>query len=321
MIQEREYRERGITDLGRDSFNLIRDALKARYGGRAQKVTDEHLFRLPTLDATNLAKAIMEVEKPPPLTDESIDYWKHLPAYTVPYTAGEYTDGTRYEAGEYLIIGKDQVMASFEKDWCEAVSNSTFNGRRGKTVAVEVGFGMGILADLNIKKMLKVGGVYHIIELNDQVYANLENWKIKKEIEIANAVVEDLKNNKPVEIRIYNGEVGKVLQEHFDLGSINLLFSDTYPIQEGHEEINDLIYLDTAIPRLTRNGRLSFCGFKRGNQTEYLTARQLALVYPHFRKTEIKNVVELTPPLECEYMNGPKALVPVIVCSMPVQSV
>lgn len=294
MLREREILQRTL-DVSKFSGNFFRDFFHHRRG-RNQPTQKEVI--LSEIDRNQLPDYLKR--EPPPLSKEAIERWINFPRYKIPYKAGTGKDGNPYGSGEILYVGPYQVMGDFEKPWCEALSDEMFNGKRGPLAIFEAGFGMGKLSEYNLEKLKKRrGGKYYIVELNKQIYnEDLVPWAQKQE----------LINNNPemphIEIIPIHGEAGEVLRRKELKGVyFDLMFFDTFYLQENHKGINDLISLDDSVSHLKLGGKYGFCPSHEGNQIASIDPYQYALLSKHFGSYSTR-IVKVIGPKECTYMQG-----------------
>lgn len=261
---------------------------------------------------TLLSQRLLSDEERQPL----IEQWKNAPRRIVNYEEGNYPDGTHYPSGRRLLIGKkgqeEQVMDTFEGEWCRATVETMFEGKTGPLTVVERGYGLGIMSNYILRQMLSRGGEHHIIELNRQIYEDAVKWANRTAQKVINRL------EMPLKISIYHGDADEVTQANFTSQSIDLFFSDTHQLQEGERGINDLLQLEEVKKRLKPDGRFTFCPFHKHNQKGGLDARQIALIFPHFEKWGTVRHVEVIPPKDCTYLQGPKRRLPVVICEKPI---
>lgn len=252
-----------------------------------------------------------QIDQGPSYSDKLLERWRKLPRTIIEYPSGVYPDGTKYELGRRLIINGEQVMNTFEEPWCMATVETMFEDKRGPLIVVERGYGLGIMADYILQKMLSHGGEYHIIELNQEVFKDARNW--------ANAQQRSIDRMQlpfPLKISVHLGDADEVLRS-FQSGSFDLIFSDTHQLEPDKRGVNDILDLDQLKRRLKPSGRFTFCAFHRDNQEGGLDERQVVLLTTHFNKYQVVSGVEVVPPIDCSYLRGPVGRLPVVVCEKP----
>lgn len=259
-----------------------------------------------TPDASSLGIIIRTPEERKPL----IEHWQNTPARVVEYPEGVHPDGTRYEPGRRLLIGGLQVMDSFEEPWCRATIDTVFQKKRqGPLVVVERGFGLGIMSQFILEQMLSRGGVYYIIELNDDVYQWAREWASR-----ANENIERLGIN--LQVQVLQGDADEIIRKTHEGQFIDILVSDTHPLVEDEQGINDLLGLPAMTSHLKDEGAFTFCAFHKDNQGGELDERQLRLAHRHFGRLTVETT-EVTPPPDCTYLQGSKKRLPVVLCELP----
>lgn len=242
-----------------------------------------------------------------------IEKWKKARRIIRSYPGGKHPDGTEYKPGIHLTIDHQQVMDTFEELWCIATTDVMFKDKNGPLVVVERGFGLGRMSRRILREMLSRGGEYHIIELNEQVAKDASHWANNMQKHI-----DSIQLHPPLKIFVHNGDADEVIQEKFGPESVDLIFSDTHQLRSDERGINDLLGLEELKKRLKEDGRFTFCAFHRDNQGGGLDIRQIALLKKHFDDYHIVRSVEVIPSADCEYMEGPRARLPVVICQKPI---
>lgn len=241
-----------------------------------------------------------------------IERWKNLPRKVNYYKGGTHLDGTPYPGGKTLTIGGEQVMDTFEEDWCRTTVEMMFEGKKGPQTIIERGFGLGIMSEFIYRQMLTRGGTYYIVELNKGVHADAEKWVTAKNRELARTPYPP---NFSI-ILLSPMDADAAIQQ-FEPRTFDLIFSDTHQIRPEERGINDLLEPAEMASRLKPDGRVSICSFHKKNQTDALDSRQDGLRKRHFREQRLKGV-ELIPPTDCTYLDGPVTHVAAAVFSDPI---
>lgn len=252
---------------------------------------------------------------------ESIERWKNLPARIVLYEGGVHPDGTVYSSGTRLLIGEkcheEQVMDSFEEPWCEASAKALLEGKTGPQIIIEGGFGLGIISEYLFQEMLNRGGEYHIIELNETIFKRLEKWAAEKQ-----RLVDRMRLKSTLKIIPHFGDAYDVLESRqpdgsslFKPGSIDGIVMDLHQLREDDRGIENLKKVNLIKDLLEPDGGFVICGFHKYNQTGDLDPRQRARISPHFHYSV--DPILVVPPKDCEYLQWPNNILPVVICKKP----
>ena len=241
-----------------------------------------------------------------------IERWKKLPRRIESYPAGIYSDGTKYPAGQMLLIGGEQIMGTFENQWCKQTADRMFEGKRGPLTVVMRGFGQGITEEHVYNHMRVAGGKLILMELNQDV-ARIA----KRFAEAKNREVQKMTYRPNLEIDVMEGDADEELAKLPD-NSIDLLFSDTHQLQPSELGINDILQPSLLVRKLKPDGKLSICAFHRENQSGYLDDKQREILAPMFDDLNISHA-EVLVPKHCVYLRGPYKRLPVLVASGPVK--
>lgn len=241
--------------------------------------------------------------------------WRKLPRVILESKIPEFLpDGTIKPKERMLLIAGEQVMHAFEEPWCRETVEAMFEDKSGPLTVVERGFGLGIMADYTLQKMLSHGGKYYIIELNDQVYGDLEKWiKEKKK------ALEKLKLPSPLEIIPIHADADEAILS-FAPGSLDIIISDTHQVVPEERGINDLLLLSELKKRLKQeDGSFTFCAFHKYNQKAGFDEKQIAILSEHFDSFHVVKGVDVNPTStlgKIDYFQGSR--LPVVRCKRPI---
>lgn len=260
----------------------------------------------------------------------AVDQWRKAKREILDYGPGEVRDNQgnilySYDAGRRLIIEEKHVMDDCENPWVKATVETVFKkwkAENSKTINPKVlirGYGLGIDARLILQKLIGEGkGELHIIELNEQVLEDANNWK---EMTEAASISTGSPGTIPdVSIKIYEGDAIEVTRQMAERKEeFDMILSDTFPLTEAEKGgKNDIIDLETLKKCLALGGIFSFFSWFPGSSG---IAEQIAIVDKHFSAFAVDDKeVNVFPPLEYKYLQGPKGPIrklPVIVCSNP----
>lgn len=257
--------------------------------------------------------------------------WKNAPERVIDYAGG--TIGANniyeYEPGHRLLIGdgtkgeENQVMDSCETPWAFATIDKAFAEfpqNSGPLRILERGFGMGITARRAIQNLITRGGEYAVIELNRRNADYARGW-IKKQKSALLNMASGLPGTKPdIHISIIEGEAYEETTKLAEAGEkFDIIISDTFPLSEDEQGINDLEDLDTLKRCLKPNGVFTFFAYFPGSAGG-VVKRQENMITPHFRDYNVSSV-EITPPPDYKYLqneNGPVKRLAVVICKNPI---
>lgn len=267
-----------------------------------------------------------------PIPRDPVEVWKNADARTDHYESDRVPiNGRSYEypAGDRLIVIKGgeeiQVMDSCEKPWAEATVNSAFDSEpiRGlnskyKIRVLERGAGLCLTGQRVIGRMIGRGsGEYHIIELNQKIAQFAREWKQRQEAYLRSASLD-------IQIYIHDGEATEVTKRLVEeRQKFNIIISDTFPLVQGDEGINDIKDIDTLKRALFSKGEgvFAFFAYYPKKTRADLTWEQLRLLAPNFRGISV-NQVEVFPAKDYSYLfqNGrPVRQLPVVICTDPIK--
>lgn len=267
---------------------------------------------------------------------EHIDWWRNAPEKPEEYEGdvAKDKDGNPYwyESGTRLLIGDPekgeaiQVMDSCETPWAFATVNRAFEELGSKSGPVDVlerGFGMGITARRVIQNLVPRGGSYTVIELNMQnaTYAKRE-WRPKQISALAN-MASGMPGTKPdIAIEIIEGEAyEQTARLEAEGRKFDIIISDTFPLTEDEQGINDLQDLDVLKRCLKTGGVFAFFAyFPESAGALELVRKQGEIIDRHFGHYEV-SPSRINPPPEYKYLHtdtgDPVRTLPVVVCKNP----
>jgi SAM-dependent methyltransferase len=257
---------------------------------------------------------------------ELVISWANAPEEVQDYEAGEITEkgnDYNYPKGHRLIIGGEQVMDSCETPWAFETVNKAFNEfpqDSGPLSVLERGFGMGITARRVIQRLITLGGEYKVIELNKGNANYAREWIKKQKIALTN-LASSLPGTKPdIDISIIEGDAYEETAKLAEKGEkFDIIISDTYPLSEDEQGINDLRDLDTLKRCLKPNGVFTFFAYFPGSAGG-VVKKQENMITPHFKDYSVSSV-EITPPPDYEYLRsdaGPVKRLTVVICKKPI---
>ncbi len=255
-----------------------------------------------------------------------IEQWRKAPADIEPYGAGkvDLPNGVSYEyrEGKRLTILGKQVMDTCEYPWASETVNFAFDQlthpNSSQPVRVlEMGFGLGITANRVIEQLKGRGlkGEYKVVELNHQVYLSALAWKKRKEDEFEeddriqpgsrpNIQIEVIEGEANQEARRLLREIGSSENQKFDI-----IISDTFPLREEDQGINDIKDVPTVVRLLHSGGVFAFYPYvpttvSKADTEDGLTSKQRSLVGPYFDHISSRYTREqpINPPKEYKYL-------------------
>ena len=259
--------------------------------------------------------------------------WEKAPEKVIDYEEGTSIDKDgkvyNYPSGHRLLIGdpakggEKQVMDTCETPWAFATVDKAFEGfpqSSGQLEILERGFGMGITARRVIQNLITRGGEYTGIELNKENANFAKKWIGKQKSALAN-MASGLPGTKPdINISIIEGdsyeETAKLAETD---RKFDIIISDTYPLNEEEEGINDLKDLNTLKRCLKPNGVFAFFAFFPGT-SDGVAKKQKDIIAEHFKDYSVSSV-EVNPPPEYKYLrdeNGPIRRLAVVICKNPI---
>lgn len=260
-----------------------------------------------------------------------IEWWRNAPEQVIQYSGGTVTDSSgntyEYPVGWRLLIGdageEKQVMDTCETPWAFATVDKAFAElaqKSGPVKVLERGFGMGITARKVIQNLITRGGEYTVIELNRGNANYARDWIRRQKIGLTN-LASGLPGTKPViDIALIEGEAyeetAKLAQEH---RKFDVIVSDTYPLNEDEQGVNDLQDLDTLKRCLEPGGVFTFFAYFPGS-TGGVVKKQENMIVRHFRDY-ILSSVPIFPPSDYEYLQtdgGPVRSLPIVICKTPI---
>lgn len=274
-----------------------------------------------------------------PLNDlrkERIEWWRRAPEKIKRYRAGTAIDlhgyTYSYEAGATYSIGSNgesiEVMDTCETPWANATVDKTFEALRDKRdiKVFERGFGMGITASRIIRHLDIHGGEYTVVELNkaNARYAN-DIWKPKQELVLTETATRGTKPKNNVTINIIKGEAYEETKKLAEAGEkFDIIISDTFPLTEDEQGMNDLLDLETLKHCLKPDGVFTFFAYFPGSDGALeLVSRQGEMINKHFETRGVTvSQVGVNPNPDYKYLHTdtgyPVRTLPVIVCKNPI---
>lgn len=259
--------------------------------------------------------------------------WRTAPEEVVHYEGDVVLDKTgnpyKYPPGHRLLMGdgakgeRKQVMDSCETPWAFATVDKAFaefSQNSGPLRVLERGFGMGITARRVIHNLITRGGEYIVIELNRANANYARDWIKKQKSALAN-MASGLPGTKPdIGISITEGDAYEETAKLAESGEkFDIIISDTFPLSEDEQGINDLKDLETLKRCLKPNGVFAFFAYFPGS-TGGVVKKQENLMTPHFRDYSVSSV-EVTPPPDYKYLqneDGPVKRLAVVICKNPI---
>lgn len=268
---------------------------------------------------------------------ERIDWWRNAPEKVIEYEGNNAIDkdGNTYWYGQgtRLLIGDPekgeaiQVMDSCETPWAFATVDMAFKelvSKSGQVDVLERGFGMGITSRKVIQNLVPRGGSYTVIELNkiNATYAKRE-WRPKQISAFAN-MASGMPGTKPIiAIDIIDGEAyeetAKLLEAE---RKFDIIISDTFPLTEDEQGMNDLQDLDVLKRCLKTGGVFAFFAYYSGSAGALeLVRKQGEMIDRHFGDYGV-SPARINPPPEYKYLHtdtgDPVRTLPVVVCKNPI---
>lgn len=259
--------------------------------------------------------------------------WKSAPERVIDYESGVITNGPnnayKYNSGHRLLIGdkakgeEKQVMDSCETPWAFATIDKAFAEfpqSSGPLSVLERGFGMGITARRVIQNLITRGGKYAVIELNRENANFARGWIKKQKSALAN-MASGLPGTKPnIDISVMEGDAYEETAKLAEAGEkYDIIISDTFPLSEEEQGINDLKDLDTLKRCLKPKGVFAFFAYFPGSAGG-VVKKQENMIIPHFRDYSVSSV-EITPPPDYKYLqseDGPVKRLTVVICKDPI---
>jgi predicted O-methyltransferase YrrM len=266
---------------------------------------------------------------------ERIQWWRNAPEKAIRYRAGSAVDKNgnsyRYDAGTRLIIGDEkngeaiEVMDECETPWAFLSVDKAFEeiGPRDRGIKVlERGFGMGITARRVIQDLIPRDGSYTAIELNKAVaeYAR-RNWK-PKQVEGLKNMASGMRGTMPeIDIEIITGEAYEVTKKLAEAGKkFDIIISDTFPLTEDEQGVNDLKDLETLKYCLEPGGVFTFFAYFPGSKGG-VVRKQENMIVKHFKDYRL-SAATVNPPPSYKFLNpeitGPVRSLPVVICKNPI---
>lgn len=307
-------------------------------------------FVIPGLFRRSKAETAVEQRaaqpgKTPELDKDLIELWSNLPRTIVSYEPGVLSDSTPYPGGRMLVIGKEQVMDTFEMPWVVKTADEMWGGRKSRQDIAERGFGLGLLAEENHKRMRMTGGKHVVIELNKQVYGDAATWAMEKlqqatgegrEMSVTlkfknkegkerehtmrnpqqadqQAVIDPEK--KSIEIVLIQGDADEEILK-YPSRSFSLIFSDTHQLRPEHMGIHDLLDLNQLKLLLKQGGKFTFCAFHRRNQGADMDRQQRVIILKDFRRYDVTTADVLVHE-NSEYLEAGWKPLPIVTCYEP----
>lgn len=268
---------------------------------------------------------------------ERIDWWRNAPEKVIEYEGNNATDkdGSTYwyEPGSRLLIGDPekgeaiQVMDSCETPWAFATVNRAFEelvSKSGQVDVLERGFGMGITARRVIQNLVPRGGSYTVVELNGQnaAYAKRE-WR-PKQISALSNMASGMPGTKPnIAIEIIEGEAYEETAKLAEAErKFDIIISDTFPLTEDEQGMNDLQDLDVLKRCLKTGGVFAFFAYFPGSAGALeLVRKQGEMIAKHFGHYEV-SPARISPPSDYKYLHtdtgDPVRSLPVVICKNPI---
>ena len=269
---------------------------------------------------------------------ERLEWWRNAPEKVIDYEGNNAVDKVGnpywYGPGTRLLIGDPekgeaiQVMDSCETPWAFATVDMAFKelvSKSGEVDVLERGFGMGITARRVIQNLVLRGGSYTVIELNNAnaAYAKRE-WRPKQISALAN-MASGMPNTKPnITIEIIEGEAYEETERLAAAGrKFDVIISDTFPLTEDEQGINDLQDLDVLKRCLKTGGVFAFFAYYPGSTGALeLVRKQGEIISRHFEDSGvIVSQARISPPPDYEYLHtdtsDPVRTLPVVVCKNP----
>jgi len=272
-----------------------------------------------------------------PRKEQRIKWWRTAPEKVITYRSGIVKDNDgnflyRYEGGSRLLIGDEtkgeaiQVMDKCEIPWAEATVNRAFEelgSKSGQVDVLERGFGMGLTAKRVIENLVPRGGSYTVIELNEGDADHARRvWKPTQERSLRGiGRGRGMRSTQlNIAIEIVEGEAYEETRKLAEAGKkFDLIISDTYPLTEDEQGMNDLQDLDTLKHCLEPNGIFTFFAYFP-ESTEDVAYKQINIITRHFRDYTVSRV-SVNPPPDYKYLQtttGPVRSLPVIICKNPI---
>lgn len=266
---------------------------------------------------------------------ERIEWWRNAPEKPIDYPGGsavdKYGNSYEYEAGTRLIIGDEkkgeaiQVMDTCETPWAFLTVDNAFEelGTRERGIKVlERGFGMGIAATRVIQNLIPRDGTYTTIELNegDAEYA-IKTWR-QRQVRALSSMASGLRSTRPdINISIIEGEAYEETKKLAEEGrKFDIIISDTFPLTEEEQGMNDLQDLETLKRCLEPGGVFTFFAYFPGSNGG-IVRKQENMIVEHFRDYRL-SAATVNPPPDYKFLNpgnkGPVRSLPVVVCKNPI---
>lgn len=261
-----------------------------------------------------------------------VEQWKNAPERVIKYRGGTVMDkdGTtyNYEPGSRLLIGEEgdaahQVMDTCETPWAFATVDRAFlelTQKSGPLKILERGFGMGITARRAIQHLVTRDGEYSVIELNKENANYAREWKERQDRALA-GMASGMQGAKPnINIDIIEGEAYEETEKLVKAErKFDIIISDTFPLSEDEQGINDLQDLDTLKHCLQAGGVFAFFAYFPGS-TDDVVNKQINMITKHFGDYRVSRAT-IAPPPDYEYLQtstGAVRKLPVVICKNPI---
>ncbi|HEV7859202.1 MAG TPA: amino acid adenylation domain-containing protein [Pyrinomonadaceae bacterium] len=197
-----------------------------------------------------------------------------------PEIQGQWRDSPAALETSQLTIAGQQVMQDWERPLMKAMTEVAAASHGD---ILEVGFGMGISATY-----LQERGVrsHTIIECNDGVFSNAEQWK---------------NSQRDRDIRLVYGKWQDVLDQ---LETYDAIFFDTYPLSEEEFRetvINSVTFAENFFPTAARLLRPGGIFTYYTNEIDSFSRRHQRRLFEHFTSLKLSVVRSLKPPPDCHY--------------------
>ena len=229
-------------------------------------------------------------------------------------------------------------MDTCEAPWAFSTVSTAFrqiNIREGypyrKLRVMERGAGLNIMGTSIMNALFARGsGEYHIVELNRGIIRETKKW-----IDEMNETIEDNKfrygTKCDIQIFLHEGDAREVTKKLIinDKKRFDIIFSDTYPLDDSETGVNDLTDLDIIKKGLRRRvndrvkyGIFAFFPYHPGSADTtsdgFITTNQSVILTPHF-EDRISTYADVKPSEGYRYLfnpNGePVRKLPVVICS------
>ena len=268
---------------------------------------------------------------------ERIEWWRNVPEKIIKYEAGDVRDENgniiyTYERGSKLLIGDEEkgesieVMDTCETPWAFLTVDRAFEelGPRNRGIEVlERGFGMAIAARRIIQNLVTRNGSYTVIELNrkNAEYAR-RVWR-PKQVQALTSMASGMRGTRPnISMEIIEGEAYEETRKLAEAGrKFDIIISDTFPLVEEEQGMNDLGDLETLKRCLKTDGVFAFFAYFPGS-TGNMTREQLSKIVGNFNHYDARSRAIVNPPPDYKYLNpdgkGSVRSLPVVICKNPI---